>query len=172
IILGLQTLVSRRTDPLQSLVISVTKLKAAQAYNIIPDHVEISGTVRTLASDLRDFAEREILAAAQGIARGFGADVEFKYVRSVPVTLNHPEETNLAITAACSLVGHASVDDKMRVSMGAEDFAYMLEARPGAYIFLGNGPTAPVHHPAYDFNDEALPYGIGYWVSLVETTLA
>lgn len=172
IILGLQTLVSRNTNPIESLVISVTKLSAAQAYNIIPDQVEMGGTVRTLTSGLRDFAERQILATAQAIARGFGADVEFKYRRSVPVTFNHTEETNLAIKAARNLVGAASVDDKLKVRMGAEDFAYMLEARPGAFIFLGNGPTAGVHHPAYDFNDEALPYGIGYWVNLVETVLA
>lgn len=172
IILGLQTLVSRRTDPLDSLVISVTKLNAAQAYNIIPDQVEISGTVRTFSPGLRDFAEREILAAAQGIARGFGADVEFKYLRSVPPTINHSEETRLAIAAAQDLVGTASVNDAVTVSMGAEDFAYMLEARPGAYIFLGNGATAECHNPAFDFNDEALPYGIGYWVKLVETALA
>ncbi|SJM32665.1 M20 aminoacylase family protein [Mesorhizobium delmotii] len=171
IIIGLQTLVSRKTDPRESLVISVTKLNASRAYNIIPDQVEIAGTVRTLASGLQDFAEREILASAQGIARGFGGDVEFKYRRSVPVTFNHPEGTNLAITAARNLVGPASVDDKISVSMGAEDFAYMLEARPGAFIYLGNGPTASVHHPAYDFNDKALPYGIGYWVNLVETVL-
>ncbi|MER9470529.1 M20 family metallopeptidase [Mesorhizobium sp. M0482] len=172
IILGLQTLVSRRTDPLESLVISVTKLNAAQAYNIIPDHVEISGTVRTLLPGLRDFAEREIFAAAQGIARGFGADVEFKYLRSVPPTINHPEETKLAVAAAQDLVGSASVNDAVKVSLGAEDFAYMLEARPGAYILLGNGPTAECHNPAFDFNDEALSYGIGYWVKLVETALA
>ncbi|MER9426827.1 M20 family metallopeptidase [Mesorhizobium sp. M0317] len=171
IILGLQTLVSRKTDPMESLVISVTKLKASQAYNQIPDQVEISGTVRALASNLRDFAEREMLAAAQGIARGFGGDVDFRYLRSCPVTFNSPEETELAITAARSLVGHDSVDDNMKVTMGAEDFAYMSEARPGAYIFIGNGPTVPTHHPAYDFNDEALPYGIGYWVKLVETIL-
>lgn len=172
IIIGLQTLVSRKTDPTESLVISVTKLNAAQAYNIIPDHVEIAGTVRTLSPGLQDFAEREILAAAQGIGRGFGADVKFKYRRSVPVTFNHTEGTNLAITAARNLVGPASVDDNIRVSMEAEDFAYMLETRPGAYIMIGNGPTAGVHHPTYDFNDEALPYGIGYWVKLVETVLA
>ncbi|MER9451737.1 M20 aminoacylase family protein [Mesorhizobium sp. M0254] len=172
IILGLQTLVSRRTDPRESLVISVTKLSAAQAYNVIPDRVEIAGTVRTLASGLRDFAEREILASAQGIARGFGADIEFRYLRSVPATFNHTEGTDLAIQAARSLVGSASVNDKIKPSMGAEDFAYMLEARPGAYIFLGNGPTEPVHNPAYDFNDEALPYGIGYWANLVETILS
>ncbi|MER8409086.1 M20 family metallopeptidase [Mesorhizobium sp. M1307] len=172
IILGLQTLVSRKTDPKEALVISVTKLRAAQAYNVIPDNVEMAGTVRTLASGLRDFAEREISACAQGVARGFGADIEFKYRRSVPITFNHTEGTNLAIKAARNLVGSASVDDKMGPSMGAEDFAYMLEARPGAFIFLGNGPTAACHNPAFDFNDEALPYGIGYWVDLVETVLA
>lgn len=172
IIVGLQTLVSRNTDPADSLVISVTKFNAAEAYNVIPDHVEMAGTVRTLAPDLRDFAERQILATAQGIGRAFGANVEFKYRRSGPVTFNHAEETKLAIVAARNLVGLTYVDDKIRAAMGAEDFAYMLEARPGAFIFLGNGPTASLHHPGYDFNDEALPYGIGYWVNLVETALA
>lgn len=172
IIVGLQTLVSRNTNPLEALVISVTKFNAAHGYHIIPDQVELAGTVRTFLPRLRDFAERQILAAAQGIARGFGADVEFKYRRHDPVTFNHTESTNLAINAARNLVGSASVNDKISPTMGSEDFAYMLEARPGAFIFLGNGPTAGVHNPAYDFNDEALPYGIGYWVNLVETTLA
>lgn len=172
IIVGLQSLVSRNTSPLESLVISVTKLSAAQAYNIIPHCVEMAGSIRTLVPGLRDFAERQILAVAQGIARGFGADIEFRYRRSAPVTSNHSEETNLAIKAACNFVGSASVDDNIRPRMGSEDFAYMLETRPGAYIFLGNGPTASLHHPAYDFNDEALPYGIGYWVNLVELALA
>ncbi|MGY3287123.1 amidohydrolase [Bradyrhizobium sp. LM3.6] len=172
IIVGIQTLVSRKINPLDSLVISVTKLNAANAYNIIADQVEMAGTVRTHVPDLREFAERQIMTAAQGIARGFGADIEFKYRRSVPVTFNHIQETNLAISAARSLVGPASVDDKISPGMAAEDFAYMLEARPGSMIFLGNGATAGVHHPAYDFNDEALPYGIGYWVNLVETVLA
>ncbi|MDX0852381.1 amidohydrolase [Sinorhizobium medicae] len=171
IIMGLQTLVSRKTDPLESLVISVTKLSAAQAYNVIPDQVEIGGTVRTSASSLRDFAEHEIFASAQAIARGFGAEIEFKYLRSVPATFNSTEETDLAIQAARNLVGAASVDEKVKFCMGAEDFAYMLEARPGAYIFLGNGPTPACHNPAFDFDDEALLYGIGYWVRLVETAL-
>ncbi|MES5487202.1 M20 aminoacylase family protein [Bradyrhizobium sp. INPA03-11B] len=172
IILGLQTLVSRSTNPVDSLVISVTKLNGSQAYNVISDQVEMSGTVRTLMPGLRDFAERQILASAQGIARGFGADIEYKYYRSVPVTVNRTEPTDLAIAASRSLVGNSSVDDKLRVTMGAEDFAYMLEARPGAFIFIGNGPTASVHNAAYDFNDDALPYGIGYWVNLVEMALA
>lgn len=171
IILGLQTLVSRGTNPTQSLVISVTKLTAGQNYSIIPESVEIGGTVRTLLPALRDFAEKQILASAQGIAQAFGADVEFEYRRHIPVTINQPNETNLAITAASKLVGSASVD-KVRAGMGAEDFAYMAEARPGAYIFIGNGQTAACHNPAYDFNDQALPYGIGYWVNLVETALS
>ncbi|OBP74996.1 M20 aminoacylase family protein [Mesorhizobium loti] len=171
IIMGLQTLVSRKTDPMDSLVISVTKLKAAEAYNVIPDNVEIAGTVRTLSSELRDFAEREVFASAQGIARGFAADIEFTYRRSVPVTFNHAKETNFAATAARNVVGAASVNDKVRMSMGAEDFAYMLEARPGAMIFLGNGSSPSLHNPAYDFDDEALVYGIGFWISLVEIVL-
>ncbi|MCK1476765.1 amidohydrolase [Bradyrhizobium sp. 197] len=172
IILGLQTLVSRNTDPTEALVISVTKLKAAQAYNIIPDQVEMAGTVRTLMPSVRDFAERQICMTARGIARSAGADVDFKYIRSVPITINHTKETSLAIKAARDLVGSSSVDDKIKARMGAEDFAYMLEARPGAMIYIGNGSTAGLHHPAYDFNDDALPYGIGYWVNLVEMVLA
>lgn len=171
IIIGLQTLISRKTDPLESLVISVTKFNAAQAINVIPDRVEMGGTVRTLVPGLRDFTEQQMLATAQGIAGAFGAEVEFNYQRYVPVTFNHTEETKLAIKAARNLVGPSSVDDKLRVRMGSEDFAYMLEARPGAMMWIGNGPTAGLHHPAYDFNDETLPYGIGYWVNLVETVL-
>ncbi|WP_316398941.1 M20 aminoacylase family protein [Bradyrhizobium sp. 33ap4] len=172
IILGLQTLVSRNTNPIEALVISITMLKAAEASNIIPDRVEMVGTVRTLVRGLRDFAERQILASAQGIARGFGGDAELKYRRHDPVTFNHTEGTSLAIRAARKLVGPASVNDKVTPRMGSEDFAYMLEARPGAFIFLGNGPSAGLHNPAYDFNDEALSYGMGYWVNLVETALA
>lgn len=172
IILGLQSLVSRGTDPLEGFVISVTKLNAGTAHNIIPDQVELAGTVRTFSSTLRDFAERQILASAQGIARGFGADVELTYRRDCPVTLNHIDGTTLAIKAARKVVGASSVNDKIRPEMGSEDFAYMLEARPGALIYVGNGSTAALHNPAYDFNDEALPYGIGYWINLVETTLA
>lgn len=171
IIVGLQTLVSRNTDPIEALVMSVTKLSAGTAYNIIPNHVEMGGTVRAYSPSLRDFAEQRIRATAQGIARAFGGDVEFKYRRDCPVTFNHSRGTDLAIKAARNLVGPASVNDKMRPRMGSEDFAYMLEARPGTIIYVGNGSTAALHNPAYDFNDEALPYGIGYWVNLVETAL-
>ncbi|MDA9406968.1 M20 aminoacylase family protein [Bradyrhizobium sp. CCBAU 45384] len=172
IIVGLQTLVSRGTDPTKSLVISVTKLAAGQNYSIIPENVEIGGTVRTLLPELRNFAEQQILASAQGIARAFGAQVEVEYHRHIPVTINQVEETNMAIRAASKLVGSASVDERVGGVMGAEDFAFMAEARPGAYMFLGNGPTPACHNPAYDFNDEALSYGIGYWVNLVENGLS
>lgn len=172
ITIGLQTLVSRKTNPVESLVVSVTKFNAARANNVIPDRVEMGGTVRTLVPTLRDFAEQQILRIAQGIAGAYGAEVEYDYQRYVPVTLNHVGETDLAIKVARNLVGQASVDDKLKVRMGGEDFAYMLEARPGAFIFIGNGPTAGVHHPSFDFNDEALPYGIGYWVNLVEMALS
>jgi hippurate hydrolase len=172
IVLGLQTLVSRNTDPQEALVISVTKIHAGEAYNIIPQHAVICGTVRTLSPALRDFAEKGIFEAAQGIAGGFGADINFAYRRLEPVTVNHEAETKIAVDAARDLVGHASVNDLIKPGMGSEDFAYMLEARPGSYIFLGNGPTASVHNPEYDFNDDALPYGVGYWVNLVERVLA
>ncbi|MCC8967476.1 amidohydrolase [Bradyrhizobium sp. Pear76] len=171
IIIGLQTLVSRQTNPVESLVISVTRFTGSNSNTVIPDRVGMAGTVRTLVPGLRDFAEKQIATTAQGIARIYGAEVDFDYQRYVPVTVNHPDETDSAIAAARRLVGPSSVDDKLRVRMGSEDFAYMLEARPGAFIFIGNGPTAGVHHPAYDFNDEAIPYGIGYWVNLVETEL-
>ncbi|MCF6117440.1 MAG: amidohydrolase [Mesorhizobium sp.] len=172
VIVGLQTLVSRNTDPTESLVVSATKLNAGQAYNIVPEYVDIAGTVRTLSSSLRDFAQRQVEACARGIAGAFGADIEFSYRRLEPLTINNTDATNLAIDVARGVVGVPSVDDKIKPSMGSEDFAYMLEARPGAYIWLGNGPTADLHNPAYDFNDAALPYGIGYWVNLAESALA
>ncbi|WP_031248274.1 M20 aminoacylase family protein [Mesorhizobium sp. LNHC229A00] len=171
IIVGLQPLVSRSTNPLESLVVSITKMHAGEAYNVIPETATLSGTVRTLKPGLRDFAEAQIPAVARGIATGYGAEIEFKYRRIDPIMINSPEETNLAISAARNLVGAISVDDNYSPVMGSEDFAFMLEARPGAMIFIGNGSTASLHNAAYDFNDEALPYGIGYWANLVETVL-
>lgn len=171
ILLGIQTLVSRSTDPLKALVITASKIHAGEAYNIIPMEVEIAGTVRTLELHLRDFAEKRIYEVANGIASAYGATVDFSYKRHDPVTFNHSAATELALRAARQVVGDRCVNPSVNPVMGSEDFAYMLEARPGAFIFLGNGPTAAPHHPAYDFNDEALPYGMGYWVSLVESVL-
>ncbi|MBX4917451.1 M20 aminoacylase family protein [Rhizobium bangladeshense] len=171
IIVGLQPLVSRSTNPLESLVVSITKMHAGESYNVIPETATLSGTVRTLKHELRGLAETRIPAVARGIASGYGAEIEFKYRRLDPIMTNSPEETNLAISAARNLVGPICVDDQFEPVMGSEDFAFMLEARPGAMIFIGNGSTASLHNPTYDFNDEALPYGIGYWANLVKTVL-
>ncbi|MUZ74501.1 amidohydrolase [Agrobacterium vitis] len=171
IILGLQTLVSRKTDAQESLVLSVTKLEAGSSYNVIPDAVKISGTVRTLKAHLSQFAEQHILKCAQGIASAYDAEVRMNYRRLEPLMFNETNATELAVAAASALVGDKFVDSDVRPSMGSEDFAYMLEARPGAYIRIGNGPTVNVHNPHYDFNDDVLPYGIGYWVNLVELIL-
>ncbi|MER8594279.1 M20 family metallopeptidase [Mesorhizobium sp. M1182] len=172
IIVGLQSLVSRNTDPTEALVISVTRFNAAHAYNVIPNQVALGGTVRSLSPTLRDFAEHQIKACAEGIANGFGATIDYSHRRLEPLTFNHTEGTRWALEAAYGLVGKNSVNDNTKPLMGSEDFAYMLEARPGAMIFLGNGATAGLHSPSYDFDDEALPYGVGYWVNLVETILA
>jgi hippurate hydrolase len=172
IIVGLQALVSRSVDPREAFVISVTKIHAGETYNVIPQIAQISGTVRCIEQHLPKFAERAIFEVAQGIARAFGAKIEFDYRRLEPIAVNHEVETRLVVEAARDLVGTAGVNANMKPGMGAEDFAYMLEARPGAYVFLGNGLTASVHNPRYDFNDDALPYGIGYWVNLVEKALA
>ncbi|MER8480860.1 M20 aminoacylase family protein [Mesorhizobium sp. M1163] len=172
IVLALQTLVSRNTNPTEALVVSVTRFNASQAYNVIPDTVELGGTVRTLSPVLRDFAEQQIKACARGIANGFGAEIEFSHRRLEPLTFNHTEQTRIASAAARILVGNDDLNDTIPPLMGSEDFAYMLQARPGAFIFAGNGSSAGLHNAAYDFDDEALPYGIGYWVNLVESTLA
>ncbi|PBB41215.1 amidohydrolase [Mesorhizobium sp. WSM3866] len=172
IILGLQTLVSRYTDATEALVISVTRINASEGYHIISDSVTMGGTVRSVSPALRDFAEKQIKNCAENIARAYGAEVEFRHRRLEPLTFNHTVGTRAAIAAARGLVGEESVDDSTKPIMVSEDFSYMLNARPGAFIFLGNGATAGLHHPAYDFDDEAIPFGIGYWVNLVETTLA
>lgn len=172
LMIALQGIVSRNTDPLDSLVISVTKFIAGEAYNVIPEKATLSGTVRTLKKETRAFAERRIREAAAGIAAATGAEITVRYKNNYPVTFNHDAQTEFAARVAGSVAGEGKVDENVEPMMAAEDFSYMLEARPGAYIFLGNGDTPGLHHPAYDFNDEAIPYGVSYFASLVETALA
>ena len=171
-VLGLQTIVSRNADPVEALVVSVTKFHAGDAYNIIPETAEIAGTVRTLKKDLAALAESRIRALVAGIAAATGTEAALDYDANYPVTYNHEAETEFAIGVARDVVGEANVNPAVPPTMGGEDFSYMLEARPGAFIFMGNGKTAGLHHPAYDFNDEAIPVGVSYWVRLVETALA
>ncbi|MDQ0456172.1 M20 aminoacylase family protein [Rhizobium paknamense] len=172
VIIALQSIVSRETDPLKSLVISVTTTHGGDAYNVIPMEVKLTGTVRTLLPEIRDFAEKRLAEVAKATAEAHGAVAHVSYHRGYPVTFNHAEETDFAVSIAAKVSGPNRVEEDMAPKMGAEDFSYMLEARPGAFIFLGVGDTANLHHPAYDFNDEAIPYGISYWVSLAETKLA
>jgi amidohydrolase len=166
-----QGIVSRNADPLESLVISVTQFHAGDAQNVIPQSAELGGTVRTLNSEMRDFAEMRMKEVAAGVASAYGAEIDIRYHRNYPVTFNHEHETHFAIDIASGLSGAANVDTNTPPVMGGEDFSYMLEARPGAFIFIGNGETAYLHHPEYDFNDDIIPHGVSYWVSLAETAL-
>jgi amidohydrolase len=172
LVTALQAIVSRNTDPLASLVVSVTKFHAGDAYNVIPQKAEIAGTVRTLQPDMRDTAERRIKETAAGIAMACGVEISVDYQRYYPVTVNHTNETKLAMDAARDVAGVKQVNDKLDPMMGAEDFSFMLEARPGSMIFMGNGDSAGLHHPKYNFNDEAIGHGVSYWVRLVEKALA
>lgn len=171
IITALQGIVARNTDPLDSLVVSITKFHAGDAMNVIPPSAELAGTVRTLSKEVREAAETRIRETVEGVAKALGGEATLSYVRKYPVTVNHSAETQLAIAAARDVMGHEAIETEAKPIMGAEDFAFMLEARPGAMIFLGNGNSAWCHNPAYDFNDEAIPVGVSYWVRLTEMVL-
>ncbi|MDQ0420571.1 hippurate hydrolase [Peteryoungia aggregata LMG 23059] len=168
---ALQTIAARNANPLRSVVVSVTQFHAGTTHNIIPEEAFISGTVRSLDEGVRDLAERRIGEIATGIAAAHGATIEYEYERACPVTVNHPAETDFAARAAIDVVGSGNVDTEVDPSMAGEDFAFMLQSRPGAYILIGNGETAGLHNPAYDFNDEAIAAGISYWVRLAEQRL-
>jgi hippurate hydrolase len=169
---ALQTIASRSTDPVEAVVVSVTKFHAGDAYNVIPESAEIAGTVRTLKKEVAKKAEERVRALCAGLAAAFGATIEVDYNANYPVTFNHAEETVFASDVAADIAGDAQVHRAIQPVMGGEDFSYMLEARPGAFIFIGNGDTAGLHNPAYDFNDEVIPHGMSYWVKLAETALA
>lgn len=171
IITALQGIVSRNTDPVDALVVSITKFHAGDAMNVIPPSAELAGTVRTLSKEVRDAAEKRIRETVEGVAKALGGTASLDYLRKYPVTVNHPAETQLAIAAARDVMGRESIETDAKPIMGAEDFAFMLEARPGAMIFMGNGDTAFCHNPEYDFNDEAIPVGVSYWVRLAEMVL-
>jgi amidohydrolase len=172
IVTALQSVVARNIDPLDSCVVSATRFDAGTAFNIIPQSAEICGTVRTLTIATRDLAERRIRDIVSGVAAAHGVAATLDYERGYPPTLNHPEQTDFAVSVARRVAANAQVLPDVPPVMGAEDFSFMLEARPGAFIFIGNGDSAGLHHPAYDFNDAVIPYGMSYWAELVETSLA
>ena len=172
LVTALQTIVSRTTDPLSALVVSVTCFNAGDAHNVIPQKSHLRGTFRTLDRAMREEAEKRLRHIARMTAEAFGAEAEVVVSRGYPVTHNHPHETAFCVSVASDLAGAAKVNANAAPVMGGEDFSYMLEARPGAFIFMGNGETAFLHHPDYDFNDEAIPHGVSYWVQLAEKALA
>jgi len=171
LITALQSIVSRTVDPLDSAVISMCEFHAGNARNVIPQTAELRGTVRTLTPEVRELVERRVQEVVAGVAQITGARIDLVYERGYPVTVNHASQTDIATEVAKQVAGDANVHD-MPPLMGAEDFSYMLESRPGAFIFCGNGDSAGLHHPAYNFNDEAIVYGTSYWIKLVENTLA
>lgn len=172
LVAALQTIASRATDPAEAIVVSVTKFNAGSAYNVIPENAVLAGTVRTLKKEVAALAEERMRAICRGVAEATGTDIDLDYDANYPVTFNHAEETVFAGDVAAAVAGEPKVHREIQPLMGGEDFSYMLEARPGAFIFIGNGDSANLHHPAYDFNDEVIPHGVSYWVRLAETALA
>jgi amidohydrolase len=169
---ALQMIVSRNVDPLDSAVISMTMFHAGTAHNIIPPTTQLGGTVRTLKRETQANVVRRMQDVVDNIGRLHNAQIELEYLYGVPCTFNHDRQTEHAIAAASEIAGAASIDTAVLPTMAGEDFALMLEVRPGALIFVGNGDSAGLHHPGYDFNDAAIAAGVSYWARLVETRLA
>ena len=172
IINQIQSIVSRNVDPLHAAVVSICVFQAGSTDNVIPQTAHLRGTARSLTPEVRDLLERRLHEVVTGTAQLYGATAKLTYKRDYPVTRNHERQAAFAASVAAEVVGNARVDDHVAPVMGAEDFSFMLEARPGAFIFVGNGDSAGLHHPAYDFNDEVIPIGTSYWAKLVETALA
>ncbi|MDH6269440.1 amidohydrolase [Rhizobium sp. SG_E_25_P2] len=172
IVSALQTIVSRVTDPFESTVVTVTKFNAGTAMNVIPDEAHLGGTIRTLNAEQRNQAQTRLKEIVTGVATALGAEADVRVHTGYPVTVNHGAQTEAAVRIAVEIAGAPNVDGEGSAMMGGEDFSYMLNARPGNFIFIGNGDSAGLHNPRYDFNDEIIPYGVSYWVKLAETRLA
>ncbi|EAR51606.1 amidohydrolase family protein [Oceanicola granulosus HTCC2516] len=169
LVLALQTIASRNADPVDQVVVSVTSFETSStAFNVIPSSVTIKGTIRTLTKPMRTLAEERLKAIAEGVATTYGARAEIEWRPGYPSMVNHAAQTEFAAEVAAEVAGECV---EAPLVMGGEDFAYMLEERPGAYILVGNGDTAPVHHPEYNFNDEAIPAGCSWWAEIVERRL-
>lgn len=172
IVLALQSIVSRGVRPTDPLVISVTTIEVdGEAYNVIPQSVHMRGTLRAFDEEVRTVSKQRIIDIAQQTAQVFGATAEVDYRDGYPPTVNHVQQTDFVVGVATQVAGAGKVNPDKPPIMGAEDFSYMLNARPGAFIFMGNGATANLHHPEYDFNDEAIRYGCQYWMTLVSEAM-
>jgi len=175
LIVALQTIVSRNVDPLRSAVISVTKIQAGDAYNIIPENVALGGGIRCFEPELRDMLKRRLREVVDGVTQAAGASASLRFVSGYPAVMNDPADTRLAAAVAAGIVGDQYVSANAEPVLGSEDFAFMLERNPGCYVFIGNGVEAGgcmIHNPHYDFNDEILTLGATYWVRLAQAFLA
>jgi amidohydrolase len=172
IINNIQAIVSRNADPLESAVVSICMFHAGNTDNVIPQTAQLRGTARSLSPQVRDLLEKRLQEVVEGTAKLHGAKATLRYRRGYPVLKNHAAQAEFAAKVAGEVAGKDKIDTNIAPVMGAEDFSFMLNARPGAFIFVGNGDSAGLHHPAYNFNDEAIPFGTSYWVKLVETALA
>nr|WP_233741382.1 M20 aminoacylase family protein [Agrobacterium vitis] len=174
IVMALQTIASRNIHPLDPVVITVGGFHAGAASNVIPERAEMVLTIRSFDDHVRDELERRVRAIAEGQAASYGMTVEIDYERGYPATVNHKAETDYVRDLARRFAGEGKVFDMQRPTMGGEDFAYMLQEKPGTYFFLGTKRTEndpPLHHPRYDFNDDIIPTGTAFWVELVESRL-
>jgi hippurate hydrolase len=171
IINQLQSIVARNVDPLQAAVVSICMFQAGHTDNVIPQHARLRGTARSLTAEVGELLHKRIGEVVEGTARLYGATAKVSCTNGYPVLVNHERQTAFAAAVAREIAGHDKVDTDVPPVMGAEDFAFMLAERPGAFIFVGNGDSAGLHHPAYDFNDETIPIGTSYWVRLAESAL-
>ncbi len=169
VVLGFQTIASRNANPVDQVVVSVTSFETSStAFNVIPQRVTLKGTVRTLNGDTQDMVQDRVGQIAEGVSAAFGCTATLDYTRNYPIMVNSETETEYAAEAARRVSGDCALAEP---TMGGEDFAFMLNARPGAYIFVGNGDTAKIHNPDYDFNDEAIPAGCSWYVEMAESRL-
>ncbi|HVK93748.1 MAG TPA: M20 aminoacylase family protein [Noviherbaspirillum sp.] len=177
-----QTIITRNKSPIDTAALSITQIHAGSATNVIPDDATLIGTVRTFTTEVLDLIEQRMQAIATHTAQAFGAEVDFRFKRNYPPLVNHAQETAFAIEVLQSIVGVDNVDARIEPTMGAEDFAFMLQEKPGCYVFIGNGEgdhrisghglgPCNLHNPSYDFNDQLLPIGATYWVRLAESHL-
>ena len=182
LVVAFQSIVSRNVKPVDSAVLSVTMIHGGEANNVVPDAVELTGTVRTFRKDVLDMVEMRMEQLTHSMTQGFGASADFEFVRNYPATVNTPDEAAFARTVMADMLGEENALEQ-EPSMGAEDFAYMLEQRPGAYVFIANGEGShrpeghgagpcTLHNPSYDFNDALIPIGGTFWVRLVERWFA
>ena len=173
IVIAIQTIISRSVDPVDKALISITKIHGGTAYNVIDDEVRLSGTIRTFKIETRSFLEKKIREISEGIAKanGAGVNVEFDLINKYPPTINYKKESEFATEVAKNMVGQENVITEIEPSMGGEDFSYLLNEKPGSYLYIGQGDAnhkAHLHTTKYDFNDDLLPIGVNFWVELVK----